>query len=272
MGILYNRLLIILNEEKQDSTYHHIALIMLQNIENLQDFSINTLAELCAVSKSTISKFIRYIGYEDFADFRYAAILRDNKYQYSFNYTTNVMEFIEKTSLDTYLLTIQQDIAATYQNLDWNSIDQLVKDLAHYKKVGAFGLMFSETAAQDFQTKLCYQKKFIVTNLNDTKQDYFIENADEDTLIIVFSDSGEFLNKYAHISDFSNKQTFSKTKAKVVVITSNPEVEKDPRVSYCVRYQKTRSMTTHRVVYGILTDIIVFKYRQYIKTLKNNQE
>lgn len=222
------------------------------------------------MSKSTISKFIRFIGYEDFADFRYAALFQDNKYKYDFNYVTNVMGYIQDHSMDSYLFAVQNDIAITYQNLDWNAIERLVKDLVSYQKVAAFGLMFSETAALDLQTKLAYNKKFIVTNLNDLKQETFIENADKDTLIIIFSDSGEFLNKYRNIYDFSNKTVFSKTKAKIVVITSNPMVEKDPRVAYCVRYQKTRSICTHRIVYGVLTDIIAYKYREYTRKLEKN--
>lgn len=262
MGMLFNRLLIILNEEDRNSTNYHIALLMLEHIEDLQTMSIGQLAALCDVSKSTVSKFIRYIGYEDFSDFRYAAVFRDNKYRNDFNYATNVMEYIAQNSLDSYLLTVLQDITATYQSLDWASIDRLVDDLIQYRHVGAFGLMFSETAALDFQTKMCYLKKFIVTNINDVKQEQFIEQAGEDTLIIVFSDSGEFLDKYIRIPDFLNKTAFSKTRAKVVVITSNPKVQDDPRVAYTILYQKTRSMTTHRIVYGILTDIIAYKYRE----------
>ena len=99
MGILYNRLLIILNDEDPDSTYYHIALVMLRHLESLHEIPIHKLAELCDVSKSTISKFIRFIGYEDFADYRYAAVFEQNKYYNRFNYASNVMEYIEDHSI-----------------------------------------------------------------------------------------------------------------------------------------------------------------------------
>lgn len=263
MGMLYNRLLIVLNEENPESTYYFIALTMLQHLEELRELSIGQLADLCMVSKSTISKFVRHIGYEDFADFRYGTIFQKNKYGYSFSYAENVIRYIEDNSLDAFLLTVFHDISATYQSLDWSAVDRLVRDLAQYQKVAAFGLLFSETAALDLQTKLVYSKKFIVTNLNDLKQDNYIENAGKDTLIIVFSDSGEFLDRYRQVADFSYKLAFSKTRAKVVLITSNPEMEKDPRVAYCVRYQKTSELCTHRIIYGILTDIIAYKYWRF---------
>lgn len=265
MGMLYNRLLIILNEESPDSTYYHIALIMLYHCEELGEISINRLAELCCVSKSTISKFIRFIGYEDFNDFRYAAVFTEDKYGYRISYVNDVMRYMENNSLDSYILTIQQDIGATYMNMDWEKIDRLVKDIYTYKKVAAFGLLFSETAALDLQAKLAYNKKFIVTNLNDLKQDQYIVEAKEDTLIIVFSDSGMFIDKYQKIDDFAYKQAFARTRAKVVVITSNRELENDPRVDYCICYRKTKDLCTHRIVYGVITDIIAYKYREYAK-------
>lgn len=265
MGMLYNRLLIVLNEENQDSIYYHIAITTLQHIEEINSLSIGELAELCAVSKSTISKFVRYIGYEDFADFRYATVFRDNKYGYSFSYVNNVMHYMEEHSLDAFIQTVQRDIAATYQVLDWRAVDRLAEDLAGHQYVAAFGLLFSETAAMDLQSKLAYNKKFIVTNINDLKQDRYIQNTGQDTLIIIFSDSGEFLDKYSQIADFADKRACSRAKAKIVVITSNPKVEKDPRVAYCVRYQKTSELCTHRIVYAALTDIIAYKYREYMK-------
>ncbi len=267
MGLLYNRLLInrlliILNEENPDSTYYHIALTMLRHNETLHEIPIHKLAELCNVSKSTISKFIRMIGYEDFADFRYATAFTDSHMERS-NYFTNVMGYIRQNSMDAYICSVYQDIAATYTLLDWSAIDRLVRDLDRYQKVAAFGLMFSETAALDFQTKLAHSQKFIVTNLNDLKQEQFIRNADKDTLLIIFSDSGQFIDKYANVDDLEGKPLFSQTKARVVLVTSNTAMAKDPRVDYCIFYKKTRSICNHRILYGILTDIIAYKYWEY---------
>lgn len=271
MGMLYNRLLIILNEESSDSTYYHIARNMLKYFEELSSMSINKLAQICDVSKSTISKFIRFIGYEDFADFKYASIFQEDKYGYKISYVTDVMNYMEHNSMESFVLAIQQDIGASFMKMDWDKVNQLVCDIAHYKKVAAFGLLFSETAALDLQIKLAYNKKFIVTNQNDLKQDQYIMKADHDTLIIIFSDSGMYIDRYQKIGDFLNKQTFANTKAKIVVITSNTELEHDPRVSYCICYQKTTDLCTHRIVYGMLTDIIAYKYREYMKNIEENR-
>lgn len=265
MGILYHRLLIILNEESQDSTYYHIAMIMLKHIKDLGTIGIDELADLCNVAKSTISKFIRVLGYESYSEFRYAADFRDNKYDNDFNYVADVMHYIKKNSMDAFVEAMEDDIRATYDKLDYQAVDRLVLDLVKHEKVGVFGLMFSETAAMDFQLKLGYNKKFVITNMNDMKQEEYIRHADKNTLIVIFSDSGEYINQYKSIDDFLEKDLFRITNGKVVVITSNPNIKKDPRVSYTIEYQKTKNVCTHRIVYALLTDIIAYRYREYMK-------
>ena len=74
MYILYNRLITALNEKKPDSTEFYIAKMMIWNLWELPRMSISDVAKMCAVSKSTISKFVRDIGFEDYLDFKLEAV------------------------------------------------------------------------------------------------------------------------------------------------------------------------------------------------------
>lgn len=268
MEMLSKRLLSVLNEEDSSSTLYHIALVMLEMMNELSSLSINEIAERCSVSKSTISKFIRSIGYEEFSDFREASVVEENKNHYAFNFYTNVMGYIAEKGMDSYVLAVQRDIMETYQNMDWNSVDQLVKDLYHYPHAASFGLLFSETAAQDLQTKLAYNHKFIVTSDNDLRQSEFIEQAGKDTLLVLFSDSGSYLDNYRKIEDFTNKTALNRTRAKVVLITSNGKMKEDPRVSYIIQYRRMSELHTHRVLYGFVTDLIAYRYHVYAEKQK----
>lgn len=264
MGMLYKRLLSVLNEKSSDSTAYHIAMVMLKIMEELSSLSINEIADRCSVSKSTISKFIRSIGYEEFSDFREAAIIEENKNHNMGIFGINVMNFIRTKGMDSYVLAVQRDIMETYQRMDWDSIDRLVKDIYLYKHVASFGLLFSETAAMDLQIKLAYCNKFIITSNNDLRQNEYIEKAGKDTLLIIFSDSGNYMDNYRTIEDFTNKTAMKKTKAKVVLITSNARMREDPRVAYIVHYQKTTALHTHRILYGFVTDLIAYQYHEYV--------
>ena len=97
--------------------------------------------------------------------------------------------------MDAYVDAVLRDIRMTYELLDWEKLDRLAAEIYHYEKVAAFGCDFSETAALDLQTKLRDQRKFIVTNIDDQKQADYIRNADDKTLVIVFSDSGEYVQR-----------------------------------------------------------------------------
>lgn len=262
MGIFYLRLLIVINENSADSTDYHIALTMLQNVNRLTKMTINELAELCAVSKSTISKFVRALGYEDFTEFRDAARIIENKYRTSYSYTNNVMRFMDRHPVEELPGILASDLQATMDNMDWAAFDRLIDDLVKYDKVAAFGLMFSETAALDLQIKLAYNYKFIITNLDDKKQMEFIRKAGPDTLIIIFSDSGDYLNRYKTIDDFPDKGVLAETQAKVVLITTNPSAARHPKVAYSILFRRTSELRTHRMVYSMITDMIAHKYRQ----------
>ncbi len=270
MGILSTRLLIILNEEETDSTYYHIALTMLEHMDELEDLSITQLAALCAVSKSTLSKFIRFIGYEDYSEFRYDLPNRYVHEAYSGNYVNNVMGYMDEHGPEAMIGAVEEDIRALYETLDWDTVDRLVEDIDSHSRIGVFGMMFSESAALDFQTKLAHNHKFVVTNLSGIKQERFIRQAGSDTLLILFSNSGEYLDHYGNLDGFHGPGLFDSTEAKVVLITANEAMREDPRVAYCLTYPRTHEVCTHRVIYSILTDLITWRYHTRLVSKNRN--
>lgn len=70
MFIAGYRLLNLRNNLGNNSTDLHIVEVMLENINEIDKLSIETMAELCDVSKSKISKFVKQIGFEDYKEFR----------------------------------------------------------------------------------------------------------------------------------------------------------------------------------------------------------
>ena len=262
MGTLLNRLLVILNDGKESSTYYHIANILLCNYDSIQNMTISEVADLCFVSKSTISKFTRHIGFDDFLELKAAASYRSNKYSNYLNYNDNIIGFMETHTKEEYLDTIIHDLELIKSNVDMNKIEELAKDLIKYDKVAAFGLLYSESAAMDFQTKLAYNGKYIVSHMHDIKQDDFIKNAKEDTLIIIFTNSGDYIKKYQMMQGNINKNVFKQTKAKIVVITANKDMESHPYVDLCIDFQHTSEVQTHAILYQVITDFITFKYKK----------
>ena len=105
---LHRRLLYILNENLPGSTWYCIAMKMLQYYGDLDMISIEEMASLCAVSKSTISKFIRVLGYEDYRTFQKQAAINFNRKQRENYFVTDVMRYIDEHSTDAYVDAVKE--------------------------------------------------------------------------------------------------------------------------------------------------------------------
>lgn len=261
MGILLNRLLIILNDSDPKSTDYHIAFTLLSNFYFICEMSIGEVADLCTVSKSTISKFIRKLNFEDYAEFKAAAPFVENRSGFKLNYNQNIAEYIERNGMVSYIDIILNDISSCKKNIDMEKVKELASYLAGYKKVASFGLLFSELGAMDLQAKLAYNGKFIITNLNDVKQDDFINSAGEDTLIIIYSNSGSYIQRYM-LSEFQTQKDYSKIKAKIVLITGNAKMGNHPDVDLCISFTHKSIVQTHSIIYPLINDIIIMEYRK----------
>lgn len=272
MGLLIHRLITILNTEDPESINYHIALTLVLNYNVISGSSIGNIATLCNVSKSTISKFARIIGFDDYYHLKQSAPFIENRFHFNLNYLTNILDTIDTEGLDPYFEAITRDINYFKENIDLKMIDQLAQDLVKYDEIYAFGLLFSETAALDLQYKLAYLQKFIITRQEDTEQERIIENADADKLIIIFSNSGNYVKKH-HLKELSPRQKiFEKSKAKIVLITSNPEMVENKNVDYCILFHHETNVQTHYFMYQIITDMVALRYRHFSSEKSNRNK
>lgn len=154
MGILLVRLIDVINEYSEDSTFYSIAYTMLLNFDNLQNLSINDVANLCHVSKSTISKFVRSLNFEDYSDFKAEAYFKENRFNSDYNYVANIQQYIANQDANTYIDKVIQDIEII-KNIDMTVIRKIAQIIYQYPKVTAFGTLFSQLGALDLQYKLC---------------------------------------------------------------------------------------------------------------------
>ena len=134
MGILLVRLIDVINEYSEDSTFYSIAYTMLLNFDNLQNLSINDVANLCHVSKSTISKFVRSLNFEDYSDFKAEAYFKENRFNSDYNYVANIQQYIANQDANTYIDKVIQDIEII-KNIDMTVIRKIAQIIYQYPKV-----------------------------------------------------------------------------------------------------------------------------------------
>lgn len=66
---MFNLIIILLstlNDEPKGSNNYKIAKYMIENMRDLEEYSLTDLAQACYVSNSSISRFCRDIGLKDF--------------------------------------------------------------------------------------------------------------------------------------------------------------------------------------------------------------
>ena len=263
MAGLYQRLSATISEADIQSMEYHMANTILEHNKEVAEMSIAEVASLCSVSKSTLSKFVRMLGFEDYKDFK-AEVLRHREKEIYIKGidTINITDYIIKKGSDKYVETLFRDIKETVDNFDDKKFDELIDDLYEYKNIGTFGDFYSEAAAINLQYKMSFYHKKLYTTTNDRKQAYFIENAKEDTLIIVFSNSGRYITNYYNLEGHPQKKCFNKTTAKVVLLTSNKEMEKDPRVDLCIYWKYNENVQNHPFIYQMIIEHIAVCYQK----------
>jgi len=262
MSVLITRLLAIINSAAIDSTDFHIAQTMLWHYEQLADMTISEMALLCAVSKSKLSKFAHTLGFDDFMELKDSAI--QDPHNYDLNFNNNILNYIMANGYQDFTQTIINDIQQLATNIYQAPIKRLAHDLHAYPAVAAFGTVFSELGALDLQYKLAYNGKYILSFSDDKKQEQFTRDAAQDTLTIIYSNSGDFITKNQLSLGQLPKNYFKHAKSKLVVITSNPELAKLSFVDYLILFPHTSSVQNHSILYPIINDLITVEYQRLI--------
>ena len=263
MYIIHARLLNVLNDEPLGSIDHHVATVMLEHISELADLSIGELADRCTVSKSTLSKFVRKRGFEDYIDFKLEAKRQREKEIYIHGQkTTNITDYLEQYGAGAYLKALADDARLLFDGTNASTIEELARDIHRHQKIAAFGEGYSETACLNLQIKMSYYQKFIYTTQNDITQTEYIEQADHDSLVLVISNSGRFIGSYAHREGEPEKSCFDRCRARVYLITSNPAMVHDRRVFRCIMLRYSHDVQNHPVLFQLLIEQIALCYQK----------
>lgn len=150
--MLYGKLPIVflstLASEKKDSTNSQIATYLLNHLDDIKDIGIQEMAKECSVAMSSISKFCKEIGLNDFNELRELLIsTKMNFEQYSSSSKA-------KNRLEEYSLKVKESITMVEKSIDMQQIDALCKEIQKYQQVGIFGLLKAGAVAFNLQSDL----------------------------------------------------------------------------------------------------------------------
>ena len=96
----------------------------------------------------------------------------------------------------------------------------------------------------------------------DIKLNEELKNNSEQGVVIIYSNSGNYLNKY-QLSSFDEKKKYDYKNKKVILITANEMMVNHPDVDICLVYQHLSKLQTHSYIYPLINDLIVAEYRSF---------
>ena len=241
---MFNLIIILLstlNDEPKGSNNYKIAKYMIENMRDLEEYSLTDLAQACYVSNSSISRFCRDIGLKDFN------ALKNQIAKFS----------VESARLKRKFDYEKYESSSMFQSYV-KQINTLVQEISSYQKIAAFGYMQSESVACNLQFDLQTSGKLIFSCFNIKDQADYITDADENNLIIIFSESGTYFDRiFPRAKPFKS----NKKKPKICMITSDQSIEY-PFIDFYIRYNSKGGYASHPYPLQLISDLICIKHSE----------
>lgn len=176
----------VIASEKNGTTNSTIATYILNHIDEVRELGIKEIAEQCHVSVSSVSRFCKEIGLQDFVELKELLNSTDD------NFETCLPNRSLRTRMEDYGKKVNCSIDMVTKTLPENKLTDLCQDLRRYEKTAAFGLLKAGCAAVNLQGDLWMMGKHIYTNISYDQQIEYIRQAGKDSLILIFSYTGAY--------------------------------------------------------------------------------
>lgn len=148
------------------------------NKKTTANLSINELAKRCNISKSSLLRFTKKLGFSGYSEFKYYVKWENES-------KTNTVEEQQITQI------LIQDIEATIKNININQIDKICEILYEAKRIFLYGTGYSQVnVAKDLQRNFMAINEYMYI-LHDNEQiESILENLNSEDVIIIISLSG----------------------------------------------------------------------------------
>lgn len=256
---MFNMIIIIqgiLNSEPIGTNDYRISKFILSNLDDIGDYNIKQIAEACYVSPSSISRYCRKIGFDDFAQLRQQfnqwPYFGENKYRFHGEQEDDLM--------NTYLDSVIHNLQLLKHSLSEQALLALTEDLFKFPKIAAFGTLHAQNAVINLQTDLLKSGIVIDTRMRYKDQLDYLGEAGEDTLILLFTrEAGLFKRLLLDHHDVSQLK-----KPKIIVITGNRHYQPHKYVNQVISYEEVNDFTAYPFAMEAICSLIaIFAQKQF---------
>ena len=258
---IIKQLQIIVNSENEDSTYTTIARVILENLQkSIDEITILQLADLCYTSPSTISRFVKNLGFSSFNEFKIKCIERKNLGVEILLDNVKNIKFDSKNDkevLNRLVDSINISLKEFIDKLDLSEVDKLIDMIHEYEDVYFFGFHLSGYFMQHLQYNLFSLGKYVKFISQEISQEKVANESGENRLSVIFSVDGNFLRQKSQLF-FSLKKNGSK----IILVTQNPALKMATQCDYVIYLGNYKSATEGRYKLHLFTEILINRYYQ----------
>lgn len=255
MGSVGERLLSYIDTSMQRDNNYQIAVKMLENFDALKGMSIAQIADMCFVSKASVSRFCRFLGYESFRELHDALeidypISYDYSQRFFYNLTAN-----PQAAFLAYAEEARQNIAATISEENLTELPKIVDAIHNCRRVAFFSHHFLWDTGRYLQNKLFSMGKVMELYLDQSAQLECARSLQPKDLAIICSVGGSYPMRYIDVCN-----GIRDSKCSVLAITQNASNPYWNQATFIMRCGESNANDTGK--YGALAaiDLIVQQY------------
>jgi len=209
--LIYTLLAYINNSLNKDINYY-IAKSLLEHINRIESFSLDTVAEACNVAPSTINRFCKRIGFKNFSNLRNSVAIPMG---------ANMYEKAESgLSTQMFLKQLNENIEVI-ENIPIPNIDRIVNQIHQSRRIVILGFEKNQIQAMELQKKLFLFGKLCECDTNLFKQIDALSDLSDEDMIITISIQGNILSYHFPITE-----KLKTAKAKKLLITFTSDLHK----------------------------------------------
>lgn len=216
MGSLSDKLLNFIDNTRVRDVNYDIAFEMLQNYKRLPDMSISEIADMCFVSTSTISRFCKFLGYQNFTEFKSHLGLN---FHIKADYSKNLSAYLQtdrEVAQEIFKNEVINNINQTMRPENLEAAERIVDAVHERTHIVFFGSHYNLDAGKQFQKKMLLMGKYVELYTDWDEQYASAEKLNKDSLAVILSQECSYLSRYAPIWS-----AITDSGAKIALITQN---------------------------------------------------
>lgn len=259
MGSVADRLLNYVNTTPQHDVNFSIASTMLQHYSQLGSLSAEEIAELCHVSKASISRFCRYLGFDHFKEFH---SYLENSIGLRSDYSRSFFEMLctdRWTAMDRYETQLVDNIHATFARDNLEKIPEMARILHDSQRVAFFSHHFLWDVGLHMQSKFLTMGKYMEQYFDYASQLDCARSLGPVDAAVVCTVGGSYPTRYGNIWN-----ALQSSGSSLLIITQNRSSAYWNNASWVLNCGSSNQNDVGKYSALLAADLLVMHYlRQY---------